>query len=474
VGYQPGLGERVRRARLSAGLTQEQLADGTAISASYLSLIESGRREPKLAVVAEVAARLGLTPEHVLTGRTEQAAESERYDLALARLALADGQFADALGLLQGLLEQLPEEGGRWPVLLELARAQEMSGDLHAAVLVLEDLRVQADREPERLPWLPVVVSLSRCYREAGDSSRAVELASQALERCEELGLRHLDGYVQLVSTLSAAHAERGDLLRASILLEQALAQPEQADGPQRAYLYWNAGLTASERGQAAEGLRLVERAAALLGDQEDDRSTARLEVSRAWVLLAQQPPDAAAARALLAHALPRLERHAGALSVASAHTELARAEALLGNVDAARRHAQQSLDLLSPVHKLERAKALAALGSALVAGGESASGLLELALSADLLREAQSPRQAATVFRQLADAYVAAGQLQEALTVMEEALNCAGVVQEPVLPDPATVHVGPAAGRRTGSAGPSGSAAAPGAASADLGLPSR
>ena len=49
------LGERLRKVRVAAGLTQTGLAEGL-VSKAYLSRIESGSRRPKLALLREILA----------------------------------------------------------------------------------------------------------------------------------------------------------------------------------------------------------------------------------------------------------------------------------------------------------------------------------------------------------------------------------------------------------------------------------
>lgn len=53
------LGEAIRSLRGAAGLSQQQLADDLEISPSYLSLVESNKREPTVTLVRRIAARLG-------------------------------------------------------------------------------------------------------------------------------------------------------------------------------------------------------------------------------------------------------------------------------------------------------------------------------------------------------------------------------------------------------------------------------
>jgi transcriptional regulator with XRE-family HTH domain len=50
----------IRSFRLSAGLSQAELAAGADMSPSMLSMVESGRREPTISALRRLAARLGV------------------------------------------------------------------------------------------------------------------------------------------------------------------------------------------------------------------------------------------------------------------------------------------------------------------------------------------------------------------------------------------------------------------------------
>ncbi|MGE7437188.1 ATP-binding protein [Kitasatospora sp. NPDC001175] len=59
----PGqFGEALRRHRLRAGLTQEELAERSGVSVHAISVLEAGRRSPRLSSVSRLAAGLGLEP----------------------------------------------------------------------------------------------------------------------------------------------------------------------------------------------------------------------------------------------------------------------------------------------------------------------------------------------------------------------------------------------------------------------------
>jgi len=427
---QPGFGQRLRQARTQAGLSQAELA-GDGVSASYVSLLESGRREPTGAAVAHLAQRLALDAEVLHHGLPTRDDVEDATDLAFARVCLGQGDSAQARTtatrlLTAGAFEQDP--GRRFELRLVHAEAAERLGDLAAAVVGLEGLRRDAEADPARLPWLPVLVALSRCYRESGDLHRAVDLAEAALDRCDQLGLTGLAGHAQLVSTLAAAYYERGDLLRAAVLLDDLLEATRGATRADQAAAAWNASVIAVRRGHPAEGLRLAERAAALLAEGADERAIARLKITRAWVLLGQDTPDPQAARELLRAALPALLQHDSAASVGSAETELARCEVLLGRYDVAVRHARSALERLGTQHPLESSQAACAHAEALLGQGRGEEAVRELQVATEQLGAAGADRQAAAVWRRVADVHLAAGDAVAAGDAYRRALDAAGL----------------------------------------------
>ena len=74
------LGRRVRHFRTAAGLTLEQLGADVGVAASQLSLIENGRREPRLSLLGAIADRLGVPLQEVL----DASAPDERAALEIA------------------------------------------------------------------------------------------------------------------------------------------------------------------------------------------------------------------------------------------------------------------------------------------------------------------------------------------------------------------------------------------------------
>jgi tetratricopeptide (TPR) repeat protein len=402
---------------------------GDALHPSYVSQLESGRRAPTEAAVALLAERLQVQPE-VLTGVADDDVELAGT-VALAEAALGLGRAEEARALLEphaARLRPRTRAGLDTRLAYAYATALERCGRLEAAIGVLEQL-VDSAAARGASPSTELVVSLMRCSRDAGDLARAVDVGEAARARLHRGASPDLAAHAELVSTLAGVYSERGDLVRASLLLDEIMTRADQSGSlEEQASAYWNAAITAVERGRADEAVLLCDQATLLTRLTSDLRAQARLAVTQAWVLLAQQPPRASDARTLLRDAMPRLRQHDTSLSVASAETELARCELLLGRPSVAARVARSALGRLSPEHLVERARALAALGEALHAGGDADAGLIALDESAALLSQAGASRESAAAWRHLSDVHAARGDTERALGAAHQALDLLGL----------------------------------------------
>ncbi|MYR92021.1 helix-turn-helix domain-containing protein, partial [Streptomyces sp. SID685] len=77
-------GELLRDCRLSAGWTQDELADRSGVSSHSISVLEAGRRQPRLSSVSRLAEALALDPR-----RREQLLAAARTVPAPPRPAVA-------------------------------------------------------------------------------------------------------------------------------------------------------------------------------------------------------------------------------------------------------------------------------------------------------------------------------------------------------------------------------------------------
>ena len=73
------LGQRMRHFRVAAGLTLDQLGAQVGIASSQLSLMENGKREPRLSLLGAIAQQLGIPVSDLL----DSTAPSERAGLEI-------------------------------------------------------------------------------------------------------------------------------------------------------------------------------------------------------------------------------------------------------------------------------------------------------------------------------------------------------------------------------------------------------
>ena len=426
---QPEFGLRLRQQRMQKGLSQGDLCSA-GLSTSYISLLESGRRQPSPKVAESLAQRLGVDLEYLLTGQDRPVRQERELELRFAELALVNGDSRQARTTLEQLLDGSgPDDPLRWDIESNLARACERCGDLEAAVEILEALCEQAQTDPARWPWLQVATDLSRCYRESGDLTRAVEVAERTVARAHELGLSDARDLPRLVVTLAAASMERGDHMYASQLLSRLLRGfGEEATRRDRGSALWQAATVAGLRGQYAQGILLAERALAQFGEEEDVRAEGLLRTTIAWMLLESDDGDPTRALELLNDAHSRLDGAGMQIEAAYAETELARVHARLGNAAEAIRWAQSSLERLGEHDRLESGRARLALARALLASDEPAAAIHEMTSAAATLELAASGRQAAAAWRELADLFGQAGDGTAAQQAYAKALDVLGL----------------------------------------------
>jgi tetratricopeptide (TPR) repeat protein len=414
------------------GLSQRDL--GTAgLSTSYISLLESGRRRPTAKVVRALAQALGVDVEFLMNGQQATLRQTRELEVRFAELALLNGDSQHALEALERLRAgSTPEDPLRWDIDYNLARALERCGELEAAVALLEELHERAADDPARSPAIQVALDLSRCYREAGDLSRAVDVAERAVEHARRLGLSEPD-LPRLIVTLAAASMERGDHLHASGTLHRLLASlGPAASRRDRASALWQAATVAGLRGHYAEGIKLAERAISYFAEEEDVRAEGLLRTTLAWMLLESPHGDPGKALQLLEDAHRRLRAAGMQIELAYTETELARVCVELGDADSALRWARSSLERLGDLDRLESGRARLALARALLANDEQAAAIHEMGAAAAALGGVAAGRQSAAAWRELADLLAKVGDDRGAQVAYSQALSTLGIRGRP------------------------------------------
>ena len=134
------LGQRIKNARLAAGLSQRQLC-GDMVTRNMLSLIESGKARPGMATLAYFARQLGKPMSYFW--EEEAVLSPNQQVMEQAEKAMAEGDFAGVLEILEGYQSPDGLFDGRKAALeqaasLELAKVVAAQGKKPYALSLLE------------------------------------------------------------------------------------------------------------------------------------------------------------------------------------------------------------------------------------------------------------------------------------------------------------------------------------------------
>lgn len=115
------IGEKIRSARISANMTQAELAEKLGVAYQNIGQIESGKRKPKLETIVKIAYALGCRVEDLIGLETfDTGAEFDERRKELLSQAQAAGDRADRLTIIHTkdprkfidfALDQMNEEG---------------------------------------------------------------------------------------------------------------------------------------------------------------------------------------------------------------------------------------------------------------------------------------------------------------------------------------------------------------------------
>jgi len=257
-------GSRLRRLRIAAGLTQAELAEGIAAS-SYMSLLEADKRIPKPEISHQLALRLGVPLEELISdpneleislnlnmaevalsaGEFEQAENYANQVLAISRMATSAALSAQVVvlrvkvrkGLFNGVIDELEHLLRAHPnadptiqarIGNEIIHACFQSGNLGLGAQRGEELvREVAGRWPQT-EFVALLCKLASCHFHRGDTARACEMTDRALELAKELQ----DPKAMMESEWYSAHADRlrGDLAQAEQHITQAASWSKIAE----------------------------------------------------------------------------------------------------------------------------------------------------------------------------------------------------------------------------------------------------
>lgn len=180
------LGEKIKRARLEAGLSQRQLC-GDTITRNMLSQIENGSARPSMDTLSHFARQLGKPISWFLE---EAGSDPDRQAMEQARQAYLDGHYNAVLTHLQQRRQVLDTWEGQLLQalsLVELAKAALEQGKPVYAVSLLEQAWQTGEQTPYFTPALRREWSL---IMYSAQPRQAQQLAEELPEDPRELCLR--------------------------------------------------------------------------------------------------------------------------------------------------------------------------------------------------------------------------------------------------------------------------------------------
>lgn len=296
------LGERVRKARLEAGLTQAQLA-GAVISARTVSRIERGRAIPSRRVLAYIAERVGKPLEHFVDDPDLPVSDAEaEYHILAAALRREQGDAAGAREDAEQALEAALRLGTRSLILrarleLELAGLAASPSDRAVERVRGAIAEARAARAHEAAWWAShgLAAQLAELGRDAEAADLLRDLLREIRDRepelracCAALLARLEAGRSQsadiegLLATLDGIAAQRSPALAAEIA--EASSRHAYSEGRKREAV-WHAAQALSLRRllrqRAEEARARIEVASRLRASGRHDRAEPAYALAR-------------------------------------------------------------------------------------------------------------------------------------------------------------------------------------------------
>ncbi|GAA2211058.1 hypothetical protein GCM10009850_065170 [Nonomuraea monospora] len=421
------VGLRIKTVRRQRGLSQAQLAHPE-LSDSYVSLIESGKRTPTPAVLELLANKLDCSLSYLINGVTAEQMEDIELALGYARLALENGEVAEARTRFAELLENSNLAGLtslRQEAEFGLALATEAAGDLGQAISIM--LRLREEELPAERN-IEVAVALCRAYRESEQLSEAVEVGEQLLSGNARQPWNDL--LVELAATLLMAYYERGDMLRARQFAAELLNAADALGTPRSVVAAnWNASIIARVTGHTDEAVTFIERALAVQMEHGKPRNTARMRLQATRTRLRTGLQDPVSARETLRAAITEFEQTStSTIDAATLYLELACAEYMSHDFDSAAEHAGASRSMLPTFGHVLGAEANLLLARIYGSVGRTDEGRGFASDVESWLSPLPDTRRSASHWYATAETMEQLGDADGAVDAYQRALACAGL----------------------------------------------
>lgn len=331
-----GIGDNLRRIRISKNLTQRSVAEPR-YSDAYVSTVETGKRQPSPQALEHFAARLEVTVEQLKTGADPALSARLRLRLQEARVVLSSGRNAEATRLYGGIAREARRatlDRLEAKALWGLAMLKERQGDFEGAIERYEQVqRVLTGHPPTA--WVEAVVGKARCLLAAGDVRFSIHILEDFLDQLQREDLGEPDAVMRLHATLAAAYFEAALYAKAHSSATEALRlSPSVQDPEVLANMNLNVARIFLQKGQIQEAHDSLLRAEDLYRQLELPDQLAKSHFARGFVFSRQGKLKEAEEELELARMM--LGEVHSPIEAARVVTELARVTRLQGKASSA------------------------------------------------------------------------------------------------------------------------------------------
>jgi len=275
------LGDRLRQLRVSAGMTQTELA-GSRFSKEYVSQIERGKTRPTRETLEWLAQQLGVDADFLANGVSTD--ERSRIETVLARAeALAEAlQYPEAIEQVDDvrtavLATASPDLTVR--MYSVEAWARQSVGEVRPAIELLSRARELAEGPQfSDVDRADLLYRLGVCRHKLSSIATAVALFDEALTLAERSGLPCDLLRSKILNFRSRCRRRQRDYEAAREDVERALELAEGLeDRRMTAHVYFQASLIAEREGQWVTARTYAERARSLYEEVEDRADVGRI-----------------------------------------------------------------------------------------------------------------------------------------------------------------------------------------------------
>ena len=344
------LGQRLRQARVAAGLTQSELAESR-FSKQYVSQIERDRLRPGDETLRWLAERVGVDPQYLATGVDGR--ERERLESLVVRgeAAVEAHDYAEGISVLAGATDALPTDLAAdltLRALLAEAWARMYIGEMREALPLLARAREIVESPSfSDVDRAEVLFRLGCCRYRMTSVATALALFTEALELAERSGIPCDRLRSRIFGWRSRCYRRQRDWEAAREDVERALELAEALDDRRAtADAYFLGALVAERRGQWLAARSYAERAKLLYEEIDDRANTGKLLTTLGVLTFLLGKPDESVPLFKQAFAVA-LEVRSDA-DAAQAVSSLAQVHLRTGEVALAEEQARHALELLA------------------------------------------------------------------------------------------------------------------------------